>query len=74
LPLLAAVYEEGFYRGTYWHREQLNEAEFELSKLEKHWEKAELDDEILADLRERARYLRTALSVAREYDAVLTIT
>jgi hypothetical protein len=64
LPLLAAVYEHGFYHGNEWSGPDLPRVLDELARLEEHWASAGLPANVLADLQERAGYLRAAVAVA----------
>lgn len=69
LPLLASLYNEGFYRGIFWEGRKLGQAITELAKLEDYWARAVFDAEIRADLRERAGWLRAALNLAAVAEA-----
>jgi hypothetical protein len=73
LPLLAAIYEHGFYYGNRWAGPVLQQVLNELARLEPHWSSAGLPAEVLADLRERAGYLRTAIALAEECDGFVDI-
>jgi hypothetical protein len=66
LPLLAAVYDHGFYHGTRWAGAELRQVLDELARLEGHWSSAGLPPDILKDLRERAGNLRAAVALAQE--------
>lgn len=74
LPLLAAVYEHGFYLGICWHGDQLDAAEAEVARLEEFWQGAGLDAGTLQGLSGRAAYLRTAVGLAREHGGILVIS
>ena len=64
LPLLAAVYDRGFYHGSRWTGPELQQVLDELGRLEQHWASAGLPADVLTDFRERAGYLRAAVAVA----------
>ncbi len=64
LPLLASLYDEGFYRGIFWSGHELDQALRELASLEEYWARAPYDDETRADLCERAGWMRDALRLA----------
>ena len=66
LPLLAAVYEDGFRTGVRWAGPELRHVLGELARLEEYWASAGLSADAAADLGERAGYLRTAVAVAEE--------
>jgi hypothetical protein len=66
LPLIASLYEQGFYSGIRWAGPELARALRELATLEAHWKSAELPPEAIADLAERASYLRAAVAKAEE--------
>jgi hypothetical protein len=74
LPLFAVVYELGFYEGICWHASQLDTAEAELDRLEEDWHAAGLDAETLAELVERAGYLRKAAGLARGHGGIVLIS
>jgi hypothetical protein len=73
LPLLAAVYDQGFYHGIFWSGEQLGSVVTEVDRLEAHWSAARLPSDLLADLQERARYVREAVAVASAVGGWLVI-
>ncbi len=64
LPLLAALYDHGFYHGNRWAGAELRQVLDQLTQLEEHWSLAGLPPDVLADLRERAGYLRAAVALA----------
>jgi hypothetical protein len=66
LPLLAAIYDYGFYHGNRWSGPELRQVVDEMAQLEEHWSMAGLPPDVLADLRERAEYLRAAVALAEE--------
>jgi hypothetical protein len=73
LPLLAAIYEYGFYHGNRWAGRDLKQMRRELARLELHWSSAGLAADVLANLRERAGYLRAAADLAEEYEGFVDI-
>lgn len=74
LPLLAAIYERGFYDGVRWSGAELAEVLSEVARLEKHWSEAGLAAEVIADLYERAKYIRVAVTIAEQCDGFVVIT
>ena len=66
LPLLAAVYEFGFYHGSRWSGPELRQGVDEVARLEEHWASAGLPADVLAELRERAGFVRAAVAIAEE--------
>jgi hypothetical protein len=66
LPLIASLYEHGFYSAIRWAGPDLTRALRELATLEAHWMSAGLPPEAIADLAERASYLRAAVAKAKE--------
>jgi hypothetical protein len=73
LPLLAAVYDHGFYHGTRWADVELRTVIDELARLEEYWSSAGLPPDALADLLERAGYLRKAVLMAEACDGFVDI-
>ena len=73
LPLLASIYDEGFYRGIFWQGDQLAAVKAELLQLEKHWPIAVSDTATLGALRERACWLHVALDTAESCDGWVSI-
>jgi hypothetical protein len=73
LVLFSSIYDEGFHRGNFWRAEQLDQVVNELGLLENYWRESPLPLNTLADLSERALYLRRAIAVARDQDGVLSI-
>lgn len=74
LPLLAKIYEQGFYQGIRWSGEQLSTVTAELDRLESHWLASEPSAEILSDLQERALFVREAVAIAAECGGWVVIT
>lgn len=66
LPHLASIYDYGFYHGNRWGGTELSQVLGELALLEAHWTAAGLPSDVLADLRDRAGYLRTAVTIAQQ--------
>ena len=73
LPLLAAIYDHGFYHGNRWAGPELQQVLAELARLEEHWSSAGLPPDVLADLRERAGYLRAAVALAEECNGFVDV-
>jgi hypothetical protein len=74
LPLFMEAYGYGFYHGIRWSGEQLRAAAAEVGRLEEYWSAAGLPPETLADLRERAAFVREAVAVAAGCGGWLVIT
>jgi hypothetical protein len=64
LPLLASIYDIGFYHGIRWSGSELRQVLEELVCLEAHWTAGGQPSDVLADLIERAGYLRAAVTLA----------
>jgi hypothetical protein len=73
LPLIASIYDRGFYKGIEWSCGQLDQLEAELFQLERHWDSLDLTPDFREDIRERLTSLRAAVEIARRIDGVLTI-
>jgi hypothetical protein len=73
LPLIAAIYDHGFYHGVRWAGVELAQVLAELSRLEVHWSTVKLPPGIAADLAERAGYLRYAVALAEECGGFVAI-
>ena len=73
LPLLAAIYDEGFYYGNRWSGARLRQLIEEVARLEGHWASAGLSPDVLVGLRERADYLRAAVSLAQDVGGFVDI-
>ncbi len=74
LPLLAAVYEYGFHHGIRWSGEQISAVAAEVDRLEAHWSASGLSADALANLQERAGFVRQALSIAAQASGWVVIT
>jgi hypothetical protein len=74
LPLLAAVYEYGFHHGIRWSGKQLTSVVAEVNVLEANWITKGLLPETLADLRERAAFVREVVAVAQACEGWVVIT
>lgn len=74
LPLLASIYEQGFYEGSIWSGEQLDQLDEETRALEQYWRSLPPGSIPLAHLEERAGFLRRAMQIAKENDAAIIIT
>jgi hypothetical protein len=64
LPLLASLYDQGFYCGIFWEGRKVDQAMNELAMLEGYWARAVFDAAVRADLLERVNWLRVALNLA----------
>jgi hypothetical protein len=64
LPLLASLYDEGFYRIILWEGRKIGQVMNELATLEGYWVRAVFDAAVRADLLERVNWLRVALNMA----------
>lgn len=80
LPLISSIYDNGLSLAS---PDELNQLTNELNQLENYWNSHKLEeteeksascDNLKEDLAERMQYLRTAIVVARENKAVLTIS
>lgn len=74
LPLLASLYDHGFYHGIRWSGTELEQVLEELVRLEIHWMEAELPSAVLDDLVERAGYLRAAITLAQQHGGIVDIS
>jgi hypothetical protein len=74
LPLLASIYEYGFYHGIRWSGPELRQVWGELDRVESHWKTSRLLSDELSDLIERAEYLRAAITLAQQCDGFVSIT
>ena len=73
LPLIASIYEFGFYHEIRWAGPELETVLHELDRLERYWHSARLPTEIAEDLRERAKHLRAAIALAKQCGGIVTI-
>lgn len=73
LPLIASIYERGFYRAIRWAGPELVQVLAELARLEVHWASV-APSEVAAGLAERAGYLRAAVAVAEEWGGFVVIS
>lgn len=73
LPLLASIYDEGFYNGVGWSGPELDRLAEELEVLEGYWKNMSFTETDRSDLAERMSFMRTAIQVAKQRDGVLTI-
>lgn len=73
LPLLAAIYEHGFYHGNRWSGPQIRQVLDEVALLEKHWASLGLANDVTTDLYERAGYLRAAAKIAEDCGGLIDI-
>ncbi|AWM40534.1 hypothetical protein GobsT_09540 [Gemmata obscuriglobus] len=74
LPLIASVYEYGFYHGVRWSGDQFRAVAAEVDRLEAYWIAAGLPPDTLADLRARAALVRQAVSAAEACGGWVVIT
>ena len=74
LPLLASIYDEGFYEARVWQGDDLNVLEREIASLRQHWSTLGLPAQIASDLAERAGFFEQAIAIARKEGAVIVIT
>jgi hypothetical protein len=74
LPLLASIYDYGFYHGIRWSGPELKQVLEELDRRESHWKTSRLPSDVLSDLIERAGYLREAVRLAQQCRGLVDIS
>src|SRR4051812_33242410 len=74
LPLIASIYEHGFYHGNRWAGPELARVLAELEGLQVHWSTAGLAPELAQQLAERAGYLRAAVALAESCGGFVSIS
>ncbi|MFO0891034.1 MAG: hypothetical protein U0790_18055 [Isosphaeraceae bacterium] len=73
LPLLASIYDQGFYHGIRWSGVELAQVQAELARLQLHWDSMSLPADVAAGLAERAGYLREAVEMAMDCGGFVSI-
>lgn len=80
LPLISSIYNDGLSLAS---PDELNQLTNELNQLENHWNSHKLEEtkeksasryNLKEDLADRMQYVRTAIVVAQENKAVLTVS
>jgi hypothetical protein len=73
LPLIASIYEQGFYVACEWCGAELDQLSAEIGRLEVYWQKLPLAEGLQRDLCERAATVWDAINAAKKCDGVLMI-